>query len=1245
MITTLTLFKNKNQLVIALLKIIIFSMIGFSLSGCLDDAKTLSPEPSALEKDDVGPSCPGISAVTVTSGPTLTAVWGQATDNYSEASKMTYKVFMRKGTESYDLVSPAKIIQGATSTLITNGVSVGNTYTLFVICSDEKGNSYPSGPLLEYTVTVSDTQAPSQISNLSAGNQTFTSVLLTWSPSDDGAGGTTAGNMSYKVYASSTSPVSTSGSATATLSNGTTSYLHSGLNPSATWYYKVIAVDSVGNLSVASNESSATTTADTTAPTFGGGTTSTVVNTTTSSAISFSWSAATDNVNSASALSYRIYRCTGLTTCDPFAATLVTTLTNGTLTYTDSGLNSSTVYVYGIRAVDYANNVSTNTDKKVTSTAYVSSGSFYAYSTIDEVNIRLGQAVAVANVVGDATGANAFPDLIVGAPNGSEAGGSWRWTGCVYIFAGTATGTFSTTATGVFCAPSALVDGTQNGLNFGSAVAVGDMDLDTYSDIIVSDPLRGKVYIYRSQISGGVLTIGVTPSTIPHPTLNATFGTGICVGNSDNVGADDLFIATTSENCNVACGGATGTGNLLVFNNTSTAGNFIAPSVLSYKVSPTNSLQTAGYAIANSEVVVRSCTLGNFDAASPTQLQLVIGSGTVAFTAAAATDGMIAFYRKTAADTFVFQNVIPTTTPSITGNNWGNSLSRIQLDTGEHELVVGAPNDSNAGAVSGAVFLYTVGTSVSNFTLTDTGQTYYGGTDFDNNAAGSSVAVANIWGHTANTKEDLVVGAYLDDNTNTIGASGINLGQVFTYKNVSGTIAPTAIQKSFDTSNYRVKNDSLYGTALCKGDVNNDGKDDVIVGAPNTDYDPTTMTVNNNVGAVYIYYGVTAGEIDFVNPSQILYAPGSQSGGGFGYSCVVMDYNADSKNDLLIGSPYRDVVQADRGAVFVYYGSANSDLPTSNSVTINSPTAIASALFGFALTKGDFDNNGYDDLAVGAVGMNSGFASSGRVYVYWADDTSHAIVSAGMVTLNPPTGAFNTANNLYLANTQAINASQNFGRALQSFKTVNGSAGIDLVVCSQQVDFATNYFYASSPVATDLGNCWIFEGRLNGGLGSNYTMMTLPKNEIRYPSGYSTPANTLYFGSGITKADWNNDTFEDLIICSSRQTNLDTTSALAGACFVFYGKTTGGGGGFDSSNAYQPNASGTRYVPNANTQIYNPNAEVSTASRFGESVLMLDINNNGTLDLIVGEPSSDSPSGQTKQGKDSGRLYIIRGGY
>lgn len=1212
----------------------------FSIAGCFDQAETLSSEPSQLELDDVVPTCPGISTITLTSGPSLTVTWAEASDNLTQASSITYKIYMRTSSTSYDLVSPAKIVVGATSTLISSGISVGNTYTLFATCSDEKGNTYPTGPLNEKSISVSDTLPPSQITNLAAGSATFTTLLLTWSPSDDGAGGTTAGNMTYKVYASTSSSVSTSGSALATVTAGGTSYLHTGLSPATAWYYKVVAVDASGNQSAGSNEATGTTSTDSTAPTFTSNTSSTSITSAGTTSVSLSWTAASDNVTSAANMAYRIYRCSGSTTCSPYSGTLVTTVTGGTTTYADTGLSTSTVYVYGIRAVDSSSNVSTNTDTKVTSTTYSNSGSFYAYPSVNEVNIRMGISAAVANVVGTATGSTAYPDLIVGAPNASEAGTAYRFTGCVFVFAGTGTGTFSSTATGAFCQPNPGTSGTQNGLNFGSAVATGDLDADTVPDIVVSAPLRGTVYIYRTQNNSGTLSIGTTAVPVAHASANATFGTGLCIGNSDNVGADDLFIATTSENCTDSCG-VTGTGTLMVFNNTSTAGTFIAPSTVSYRINNAANLTSAGYTITANEVTIRSCTFGKFDASNSTQTQLVIGSGTVSIGSTSSNDGVVAFYRKGSANTFTFQNAYPTAAPSVTGNQWGNSVAAIQLDSGAHELLVGAPNDSNVGTSAGAAFLYTVTSSGGNFTMTDTGQTFYGGTDFDNNAAGSAVVAANIWGHT-DSREDFVMGAYLDDGTMTLGASAINLGQVFTYRNVSGTVGPSAQQYSFDFTNRQAKTDILFGFSMCKGDVNNDGLTDVIVGSPNSDYDVTTLTNNNNVGSVNVYYGVSAGEIDFAHPSQTLYAPGAQSGGTFGMACVVMDYNADGYQDLLIGSPNRTVISANRGAVYIYFGSSNTALPTSSSATLNSPTNTASALFGYTLAKGDFDDNGYDDLAVAAPGINSGAASSGRVYVYWADDTSHAITSTSMATLNPPSGAYNTGANTYLANTQTLNANLNFGRAMESFPTVTNSTGKDLVICTLVADTVATYHSGVSVATTDIGNCWIYEGKVNGGLTGSYQIMTMPKNEIRYPQGVSTPANTIYFGAGITKGDWNADGTTDLIICASRQTNMTTTATNAGGCFVYYGVSTGG---FSQYTSYNPNAGGTRYVPQHDATFFNPNPESSTVSRFGESAILLDINNNGTLDFLVGEPYSDNPSGPTDVGADSGRVYIIRGGY
>ncbi len=673
---------------------------------------------------------------------------------------------------------------------------------------------------------------------------------------------------------------------------------------------------------------------------------------------------------------------------------------------------------------DSSSNVSTNVDRKITSTSYSASGSLYAYPTVDEVNIRLGQAVAVANVVGANTGPTAYPDLLVGAPNASQAGTALRFTGCVFVFNGTGVGQFSATASSIFCQPNPIASGNQNGLNFGSAIAVGDMDADTIPDVVVTNPVRATAYIFRTQNSSGTLSIGTNGVPIPHPSANTSFGTGVCIGDSDGVGALDLFFTTPTENCNTACGGVTGSGNVLVYNNTSTPGVFIAPNTMSYRISPTHSLQAAGYSISNGESVTRSCAVGNFDSGNLTQTQLVVGSGTVNFGAGVGADGMIAFYRRTGAGSFTFQNVVPSTTPPVTGNNWGNAVAAIQIGTSQHELAVGAPLDDNVGTDAGAVFLYNVSTSASNFVLTDSGNAYYGGSDFDNNGAGIAVAAGNIWGH-AGDVQDLVVGAYLDDITNTIGANSINLGQVFTYRNVSENIEPTAQQSSFDTSSLRVKNDQLFGQSLCKGDVNNDGREDIMIGSPHTDYDVNTLTQNTDVGSVYVYYGVAAGEIDFANPSQIVSAPGAQSGGRFGYSCLVMDYNADGQNDLIVGSPYRDVVQGDRGAVYIYYGAASSALPSSNSATLNAPSATASLLFGWALTKGDFDNNGFDDLAVGMPGLTGAAAATGGVYVFWAQNTTGVVTPTNFTLLQPPNGAVGGGSNPHLANTQTANANLN----------------------------------------------------------------------------------------------------------------------------------------------------------------------------------------------------------------------------
>jgi chitodextrinase len=157
-------------------------------------------------------------------------------------------------------------------------------------------------------------------------------INLTWNAATDNVG--VAG---YRVYRAGTLIV--------TLGNVTT-YQNTGLSPSTTYSYTVLALDIAGNASAQSTAASATTpaTTDTTAPSSPTGLVATAVS---SAQINLSWTASTDNLG---VTGYRIYR-NGSTT--PIGTT------SGSVTsYQNSSLTASTTYSYTVRAVDAAGNVS-----------------------------------------------------------------------------------------------------------------------------------------------------------------------------------------------------------------------------------------------------------------------------------------------------------------------------------------------------------------------------------------------------------------------------------------------------------------------------------------------------------------------------------------------------------------------------------------------------------------------------------------------------------------------------------------------------------------------------------------------------------------------------------------------------------------------------------------------------------------------------------------------------------------------
>ena len=172
-----------------------------------------------------------------------------------------------------------------------------------------------------------------------AGNS---QVSLSWSaPSSDGGSIITGYNIYRGVVSGGEGPTPI-----ATVSGATMSYTDTGLANDVTYYYKVTAVNSIGE-SVASNEATATptSTSTNTAP---GSPTSLTATTASSSQINLSWTAPSNNGGSV-ITGYKIERSTDSGTT--WSTVQSNTDSTGT-TYSDTGLTASTTYTYRVSAIN-----------------------------------------------------------------------------------------------------------------------------------------------------------------------------------------------------------------------------------------------------------------------------------------------------------------------------------------------------------------------------------------------------------------------------------------------------------------------------------------------------------------------------------------------------------------------------------------------------------------------------------------------------------------------------------------------------------------------------------------------------------------------------------------------------------------------------------------------------------------------------------------------------------------------------
>ncbi len=164
--------------------------------------------------------------------------------------------------------------------------------------------------------------------------------------------------------------------------------------------------------------------------------------------------------------------------------------------------------------------------------------------------------------------------------------------------------------------------------------------------------------------------------------------------------------------------------------------------------------------------------------------------------------------------------------------------------------------------------------------------------------------------------------------------------------------------------------DTFFAQTAAAGDFNGDGFDDLAVGYPGF-VCPSPSTVYG--GWVAIYAGTATG-VHYVNGMLLQQGVGGlpdtcEAGDAFGAFLAAGDFNGDGEDDLAIGSPGEDGT----GAVVLLLGSPTGLIRATAAILRQTDlpggaTFEAGDRFAESLAIGDFDGDGYDDLAIGIPG-------------------------------------------------------------------------------------------------------------------------------------------------------------------------------------------------------------------------------------------------------------------------------------
>jgi len=460
----------------------------------------------------------------------------------------------------------------------------------------------------------------------------------------------------------------------------------------------------------------------------------------------------------------------------------------------------------------------------------------------------------------------------------------------------------------------------------------------------------------------------------------------------------------------------------------------------------------------------------------------------------------------------------------------------------------------------------------------------------------SGSAVSGAGDFNADGTDDVIIGApFASNNARSIsGSSYVVFGSAALSTIDLATLTPAQGIRidggaAVDQSGYSVSD---------AGDVNADGTDDVIIGAPNADNNTRT-----NSGSSYVVFGsATPSSIDLatLTPMQGIRIDGAAAGDGSGFSVSgAADVNADGTDDVIIGAiGAGNNARISSGSSYVVFGSA---APSSIDLAALTPAqgiridgAAISDQSGYSVSgAGDVNADGTDDVIVGASDAdNNARLGSGSSYVVFGSATPSNI---DLAALTPAQG-------IRIDGAAAFELS---GLSVSGAGDVDADGTDDVIIGAPAAD---------SNARGNSGSSYVVFGSATP---SNIDLATLTSAQGIRIDGAATGNQSGFSVSGA--GDVNADGTDDVIVGAPTATN--NAREVSGSSYVVFGSAT-------PSNidlATLTSAQGVRIDGAA------------TGDQSGYSVSgARDVNADGTDDVIVGARFADNNA----RG-NSGSSYII----